>query len=319
MYYYYFADMESLRMSMREALENIFIILYDDGRWDCDEAEETKKMLAMFENPDKILSEVMSIKEIDTSSKKRLSLLNLSTQEKSSAMIENPEEWVAEIQEDVGEGLLSGFYDDSEEKKERFEKIKALARFVLKMAVYRFCRVHFPKILKKSGQDIELHVEQLENEMEEWEKQFWTVWVGHSVEVSFQKWESIFDMRSSLRYQYTRRKLEQGSREERDIWQDCIVRAFKDIDTVEEVKKLRRKYCEELTSTHIKSSSSNSKNYIGKKEIESIKKLTEIMEKQLKDELDNEDVNELKKHVSEWNEDIRKLTGILNQLPEIGQ
>ena len=316
--YYYYADMDSLRLNVKEALENIFLIL--NGEWDLYDEEETEKMLEMFENPDEILAEVMAIKEIDISSRSIVSLLDLTDEEKKTGILEEPEEWVADIKDDLENnvglfriiGISGNFYDRSEEKRERFEKIRALTRFVLKMAVYRFCTIHFPKLLKKSGKEIQLHIASLENRMEEWEKQFWTVWVGHAVEVDFYKGEDLCGKRRDLRFQYTRRKLVQGSHEERDIWEDCIVRAFKDIDTVEKVKNLRWSYCGE-NKIRIGKIDGNGD---GKKiaEIESMRKMLDMMEKQINGELTAEETDELKRHGSDWSKDMKSLAEMISKL-----
>lgn len=320
MYYYYFADMDSLRLNVKEALENIYLIL--NGEWDLDDEEETEKMLEMFENPDEILAEVMSIKEIDISSRSIVSLLNLTNEEKKTGILEEPEEWVADIKDELENasvlgGLITmgiygsdrggGFFNPYEEKKERFEKIRVLARFVLKMAVYRFCKMHFPKLLKKSGGEIQLHIAPLENRMEEWEKQFWTVWVSHAVEVDFFKGEDLCGKRRDLRFQYTRRKLVQGSREERDIWEDCIVKAFKDIDTVENVKEMRQN----CRGNKFDLENKNSKNIA---EIESMRKMLDMMEKQINGELTTEEACELKRHASEWSKDMKSLAEMISKL-----
>lgn len=128
-------------------------------------------MQKKFENPESILSEVMSIKEIDISSKRSLSMLDLSEEEKRQGILKNPEEWVADMKDEppCSPFRESGpnFFDDT-----TFEKIKVLAKFVLKMAVYRFCTMHFPKIMKSSQQYARIDIKPLENELEEWEKQF---------------------------------------------------------------------------------------------------------------------------------------------------
>ena len=274
--------------------------------------EETEKMLNMFENPEKTLSEVMSIKEIDVRSKKRLSLLSLTEEERQSAMLENPEELEADLEDEMDRfwGLKLNRYEQESEIK--FEKIKVLSRFVLKMAVYRFCTIHFPRILEKSGQCVELEVDSLENEMEEWEKQFWTVWVSYSVEVDFIACHSIADRRGDLRYQYSKRSLSlDDTRQVKDIWKHCIMGAFKDIDTVESVKKMRQDCIGEKQSER---KETNTKGYKGSAEIEAARKLIDMMEKQLKGELTDEDSVYLKKNVSEWNKSIRDLAEMLNGL-----
>ena len=143
MYYYYFADMESLRPKVREAMEDIFLIL--QGKWGFDEdEEETEKMLEMFKNPEDILSEIVSIKEIDVSSKRSLSILDLTEEEKRQGILENPEEWVADMK-DENRGIFTYWNSGPDfSAMETLEKIKVLAKFVLKMAVYRFCTMHFP-------------------------------------------------------------------------------------------------------------------------------------------------------------------------------
>lgn len=307
MYYYYFADMESLRPNVREVLEDIFLILND--KWDYSEIEETGKMLAMFENPKKILSEVMSIREINVNSKKVISLLNLTEEEKRLAMVERPEEWVTEmINEDEDPEFIR--YQYSLESDKRFEQIKILAIFILKIAVYRFCVIYFPKILRKSEQSIQLHIDILENEMYEWEKQFWTVWVSHGVEVHFYRRDSLADKRGALRREYSRRFLEQHSGEETHIWEYCIS-AFKDMDTVECVKKMRQN-C--IGEKQIKTGEDNDKNYVGCEELRHMKQLLDIFDKNIQGRLTTQDVIVLKENAENWNEDIKKLKKLVHAL-----
>lgn len=310
MYYYYFADMESLRMNVREALENIFIIL--NKKWNFEEKKETKKMLKMFENPESILSEVMSIKEIDISSKRSLSMLDLSEEEKRQGILKNPEEWVADMKDEPFCSLLrkSGpnFFDDT-----TFEKIKVLAKFVLKMAVYRFCTMHFPKIMKSFQQYARIDIEPLENELEEWEKQFWTVWVSHSVEVNIYVRDSIAQKRAALRNKYSNRelKLRKDSREEQDMWDYCILKAFKDIDTLENVKELRQNCIGEKLSGSKKENYSNDNESA---DILRMKHLLDILDRHRKGRLSEGDVTELKENSESWSKDIEALRKMIDGL-----
>ena len=308
MYYYYFADMESLRPKVREAMEDIFLIL--QGKWGFDEdEEETEKMLEMFKNPEDILSEIVSIKEIDVSSKRSLSILDLTEEEKRQGILENPEEWVADMK-DENRGIFTYWNSGPDfSAMETLEKIKVLAKFVLKMAVYRFCTMHFPKIANDFEQYEEVDIEPLENDLDEWEKQFWTAWVSHSVEEDFVGYYTIAKRRGELRRQYSRRTLKRDSREERDMWNDCIVRAFKDIDTVENVKKLR----EDCMAGKLPGKEKvNHPNYRESTDIQYMKHLLDMIDRHRRDELTSEDVKELKENSERWKNDLEKLAEMIH-------
>ena len=315
MYYYYFADMESLRPKVREVMEDFFLIL--QGKWVYDEdEEETKKMLEMFKNPEDILSEIVLIKEIDVSSKRSVAMLDLTEEEKLRGILENPEEWVADMKDESAHAgrIFSWMTGPDFSTAETLEKIKVLAKFVLKMAVYRFCTMHFPKIANNFEQYEEVDIEPLENDMDEWEKQFWTAWVSHSVEVDFVGYYTVAKRRGELRRQYSRRTLQRDSREERDMWNDCIVRAFKDIDTVENVKKLRE-HC--MAGKLPGKEKANHPNYKESADIQDMKRLLDMIDRHRRSELTSEDVKELKENSERWRNDLEKLAEMIRELEEV--
>lgn len=60
MFYYELVNMNNLRLEERTVVENIYLILNQE--WNYEEVEETKKMMEMFEDSEKILSRFMAIK-----------------------------------------------------------------------------------------------------------------------------------------------------------------------------------------------------------------------------------------------------------------
>lgn len=310
MKYYDIIDMKSLQMKERTVLENIYLILNQE--WLYQEEKETKQMVAMFEDSEKIIDKFMSMKEIDIKNKKTLEILDLTEEEKRTGMIEKPEEWIEEIS--VTEVIramnapeIDGMLGCSEEDYPiECEKVKILVKFVLKMAVYRFCTVHFPKIVEKSSGNRfinEKKIEVLKSELEEWERLFWK-----NTDICGVHGEDISSKRRKLISCYTYTGSWHG---DWYLW-DCIEGAYRDEGTFERVKKLRLNYREEDTFK-IDGLSSN-KNHKEIAEIENMRKLLDFMEKQLNGELTEEDSGKLKEYVAEWKIDIENLTKMIDKL-----
>lgn len=135
MAYYKYVDMNSLQSEDAVVLENICLLLNE--KWHYRKVEETKKMVEMFENSEEVIARFMSIKEIDVTNRKTLTFLTLTEDEKRLGMIEDPERWIVEINQQIS----SAYFNDTS-----MEKLKALAKFFLKIAVCHFCTVHFPKL-----------------------------------------------------------------------------------------------------------------------------------------------------------------------------
>ena len=177
----------------------------------------------------------MAIKELDVKNRKITALLNLSDEEKRLAMIEEPEKWIAELEE-KGEEVPADPMDGLKFDEAETEKIKALGVFVLKIAVYRFCTVHLPKITgsvdQKTGID-PMKAGMLENELEEWEKK---IWMDESPLVG--DMPNIFMKRKLLISCYSGRLWGYDSKH---VW-TCIKKAYKDDETFASVKALRLAY-----------------------------------------------------------------------------
>lgn len=292
MYYWNFINMKYVTSKVREAMEDIFLILNQE--WEYNETRETQKMLKMFQNSEEILEEVMAMQ---VSLDSRASWLKTDNSGKPDKVIDcpkNPEKILDELQ-NIGDRMFGPAWSE-----EGQEKIDILAVFVTKMAVYRFCKTHFPRILSSSSKEIdEEKIDLLENEMEKWEKQFWTVWVSHAVEVDFYCSDDLFSKRKLMRRCYELSK----DKNRYDKVFRCVERALEDEEIVKAVKEMQNGSF----------SFSENKDYNDLKEIHNMKHLLDIMERSIKGELTEQDKTELRGNVQDWSRDIEALTHMIKQ------
>ena len=60
--YYNFADLKRMSMSVREMIENIYLVV--NKKWNFEDERATKKMIETFKHPEEELAELMAIKEV---------------------------------------------------------------------------------------------------------------------------------------------------------------------------------------------------------------------------------------------------------------
>ncbi|RRK32251.1 hypothetical protein EBB54_13425 [Schaedlerella arabinosiphila] len=286
MAYYKYVEMNSLEPEEVIILENICMVV--SGEWHYEEVEETKKMMKMFENSEEVLAKIMSIKEIDIRRNRRV----LTKKEKRLGMIEAPEEWIAEIDNQRKSSHFMSYLDDTS-----VEMLKALAKFFLKIAVYHFCTVYWPKLArldKINEEDIKM----LQKELKHWEFCFW-------IHISFRgvNEPDIISERKVIKSEYDNtyysnsRSLFGSSSTVvlgwiQEAYEDC-----KEKNYYENTKKLRLKY--------------------NIAEIESMRNLLDIIEKHLCDDLTPQNIADFKANMQDWEKDIEKLSALFNNLPAL--
>lgn len=294
MYYYKFVEMNSLRLEEKIVIENIYLLLNQE--WNYEEVEETKKMVKMFKDSEEVIARIMPIKEIDV--KNSLSILPLTEEEKKLAMIENPEGWVAELPDS---SYADGFWMEFDVAYE--ERFKALAKFVLKVAVYRFCMVHFPKIVTQEMTIDKNRIIEIKKELKGWERRLWVEGLYQDLKLK----GNIDTKRKKLRSCYDVRVYTVGGFDGRN----CIMNAWKeDNDIFNIVKKLRQHYSEENVIREDKDES----NYQGIVEIENMRNLLDIMERHLENNLTPQDIADLKENVQDWEKNAEKLSEMIGNL-----
>lgn len=298
MYYYKFVEMNSLRLEEKIVIENIYLLL--NLEWNYEEVEETKKMVKMFKDSEEVIARIMPIKEIDV--KNSLSILPLTEEEKKLAMIENPEGWIAELPDSSYE--LDGFSMGFDVAYE--ERFKALAKFVLKVAVYRFCMVHFPKIVTQEMTIDKNRIKEIKKELQGWERRLWVEDRFH-LSQGLKLKGNIDTKRKKLRSYYDVRVYTVGDFDGRK----CIVDAWEeDNDIFNIIKKLRQHYSEEIVIREDKDES----NHQGIVEIENMRNLLDIMERHLCSNLTPQDITDLKENVQDWEKNAEKLSEMIGNL-----
>lgn len=292
MAYYEYVDMNSLQSEDAVVLENICLLLNE--KWHYRKVEETKKMVEMFEDSEEVIARFMSIKEIDVTNRKTLTFLTLTEDEKRLGMIEDPERWIVEIDKQE-KGSLSFFGSNDNSG----EMLKSLAKFFLKIAVYRFCTVHFPKLIRQDKTIDKKRVKTLQKELEHWEFCFW-------IDSSVSDRERLISNYDAQLYGF----LDMRTR----IVRSWIKEAYKDSKDkayYENAKKLRLRYMEE-NRTAKEDDSSDRKSI----EIESMRSLLDIMERHLSNNLTPQDITDLKENIQNWEKGIEKLSGMINKLSD---
>lgn len=299
MAYYQYIDMNSLQSEEAIVLENIYLIL--NNRWNYGEVEETKKMVKMFEDSEEVIARCMSIEEIDIRNRMALTFLPLSEKEKRLGMIENPEKWIAEIDEQKSSSWGTLNYTSE-------EMVKALAKFFLKIAVYRFCTVYWPKLACQNMTIDEKRIKTLRDELEHWEFCFWIDPLGivRAKQDMFAKRKQLLSFYAEMTY---------GGFDGGSIVEGWIDKAYKDCkDKViyENAKKLRLKYTEE--NGVIKRKDERGDRKIS--EIENMRKMLDIMERHLCNNLTPQDIADLRENMQSWEKNIEKLSEMINNLSD---
>ncbi len=289
MAYYEYVEMNSLEPEEVIILENICMVV--SGEWHYEEVEETKKMMKMFENSEEVLAKIMSIKEIDVSNRRTLDFSLLSEEEKRLGMIEEPEKWIAE------KSIFEGMYE-------------ALAKFFLKIAVYQFCTVYWPKLAcldKINKEDIKT----LQKELKHWEFCFWMrshIIRGRQPDIISER--ELYKLDCTITWDHIRTRIDSLKavwRWIKETYEEC-----KDKIYYEKAKKLRLKYIEENGTA--KRDDRSSKKIA---EIESMRNLLDIIEKHLCDNLTPQNIADFKANMKDWEKDIEKLSALFNNLPAL--
>lgn len=298
MYYWDFGNLKYNSFKAQEIIEDIFLLLRKE--WNLNERKTTKKMMELFENYEETMREIISMK-IAFDDEKSIWREELGTPTKELNSPQNPEELFDEVRCKFRKHIL-GLGASSDIKKGK-EEVDSLALFVTQMAVYKFCTLYFPQILNSTKQGIEKKkIDGLKNQLTVWEKHFWRVWEGDhgEVRVTFNEYQDMFKKREMLKtnYYYT------YNRQYSEIY-ECIERAFEeDMETVEEVKRLQSHYL--LGDSQCDSSTSV-------KEIQNMRHLLDIMERDVKGELTAQDKADLKDKAQEWTQDIERLICMLKE------
>lgn len=181
---------------------------------------------------------------------------------------QQPEQWLADI-------LTTVEYED----KDRL--------LLFQMAVYRVCMVHMPAFLKSYKEnDNNNNSFCLDNHLKSWEKNFWrTMMNGFTI----MRGQSLIK-KGDTYYQRI---------------EDTINLAFKDIDIIENVKRLLKQYEPFVYKTK------RLNEMIGKDqmqvEVESLKSVINILEKNLQGNLTVTDFMKLEISIEEWNKGLKNL------------
>lgn len=304
MYYWDLGNIKHASLKAQEIIEDIFLIV--NGEWDFTEKKATQKMMNLFKDKDGVIREIMEMKLAVDPPQSIDDLIRLmaplSTKEtaKPDKIIDipkQPEELFAEVQHKYGHHIGKRMENGKEE-------MDTLAVFVTQMAVYKFCEFHLPYLLSLADvEDLRAYRSEWEDyqkeEMEEWERLVWTVWVSHSIEVRFSEYEDMFSKKKKLKDKYAN----DYNRDYTEVYA-CIARAFEDGETVQAVKEMQNQYSGDVTYDSCKDSI---------KEIQSMRHLLDIMERSIKGGLTEQDKAEVKDKAEEWGRDIETLTKMLNK------
>lgn len=298
MYYWDFGRIKHESLKVQDILEDIFLVT--NKEWDFEEEKATKKMMNLFDDKDSVLREIMAMKlAVDPawSFEHYFENKEILKPDKILDIPQQPEKLFAEVQHKYGTSVKRRMEKGKEE-------IDTLAVFVTKMAVYKFCEFHLPSLLSFAdievlGDYLDEWEEYLEDEMEEWEKQFWSVRGFNHIEIQLNQYDDMFGKKEDLKRNYSY----DYDRDYTKVYA-CIARAFDDEETVQAVKKMQNQYSGDATYDPCKDSI---------KEIQSMRHLLDIMERSIKSELTEQDKAEVKDKAEEWSRDIETLIEMLNK------
>lgn len=299
MYYWHFVNFKNVPALVREATEDIYLMVNDE--WDYEDIKATEKMKKIFDNSEELLQEVMAMKA--TIGKRELESLN--EPEKSLRIAENNK---ANRDKIMICGELDETILESKEFLDDMENLSQLGTFVLKMALYHFCKVVFPKVKNKIKNRIIFN-----DNMEEWEKFFWKSGL-HELAIPNKGIGSLdlFKRRKHLRDEYyecfTCSGIEKGFLSSWGFEKcfECIQRAFEEAPEIVEAVK-------ELQESHLINNGLNlEKTQI--KEIQDMRHLLDIMERNIEGRLTEQDKADLRNKTQEWSGDIERLIHMLAEV-----
>lgn len=240
---------------------------------------------------------------------------------------------VREAVEDI-QMIMTNHWDDNERmESERmlklFENSDALLADVmslnrkndktvllLQMAVYRFCTVHFKEILGRiengevDGWNFIVNRE-IENKLKDWEVEFWSSRDNTGLIFGvFSFHFCISEIRRNLRNQPLKPTTELGYYR----IEEAIKSALEDEETIKKVEELREKYAPFVLKSE-KMNTAVTEKVVGELDaIQNIKKIAEIMERNLQGKLTPGDALELEKSIPEWNQNMQKLESIFSEM-----
>ena len=203
-------------------------------------------------------------------------------------MIEDPEKWIEDLNLKKEEQRSSILFYWCDHDDTSVEMLKALNKFFLKIVVYRFCTVHFPKLIRQDKTIDKKRIKTLQKELEHWEFCFWI--------------DPLVSDREGLISNYDDGSYGQS-------WMEEVYKDSKDKVYYENAKKLRLKYIEE-SGTAKEDESSDRKSI----EIESMRNLLDIMERHLSNNLTPQDITDLKENVQDWEKNAEKLSEMIGNL-----
>lgn len=323
MYYWDFVNFKNVPSLVREAAEDIYLLSRNE--WDYMDTKATEKMKQIFEKPEELLQQVMSMKamigdkEIENAEEPEELLRRVENKKRIIKNIVKEKMWSPvdkigpEIDVEAAREVM-----ESKEFKENTENIISLSMFVFQMALYRFCKVDFPKVSR------DLNTANLEEVMEDWEELFWTTkWKDYNIysdnryiDLDYKDldYEDLFSKRKRMRDLYYACFTEEGIgkgfwcgfQDGYDKSVECLQRVLEDEETVRAVKEMQQSMF----------SYSNSKEENGLKEIRNMKHLLDIMERNIKGELTLQDKAELSGNAHDWSTDIESLIHMIKDLPK---
>lgn len=295
-YYYNFTDFRRMPANVREMIENIYLVV--NKKWNYADKKATEKMMKTFENPDNVLADLMAIMEVvatETCGEKNIQRIP-----------ENPEKILYEVVDEVSGydfGWVTGRRED-----ELIGKLVALATFVLKMAIYRFLVIYFPK-LKESPHMTEISKDKIsliKDDMEDWEKEFWEYEGTDYCDIV------LSEKRKRLKEKYKFSLSWTFEHSDCEIMQDCIERAFMDNETVDIVKELQKNPKQIFQSLNDSQGNLAEENNV-MVEIRNMKQLLDIMEREIQGKQTEQDSILLRENAERWGKDIQKLLQMLDK------
>lgn len=312
MYYWDFVNMQQAPSIVREAAEDIYLMA--NGEWDYKDIKSTEKMKKIFAEPEELLQKLMDMKPVIGERK----LENTAEPEKLMRAVENQKKA-------VGNDIMWACCDEDEKiwnkmsNEQNTESIAILGLFTLKMVIYKFCMFDFSEIsnrLDEKGVD----ATKVTNTMEEWEKYFWTTSkiIPKEFWSSLPAWDNdatIFAKKKKIRDSYYECFTAKGAKrgffntpmgDDYEAHVEALQMAFEDEETVQAVKELQ------YGGFPNSSQSTNKGGSI--KEIQNMRHLLDIMERNLEGRLTEQDKADLKSKAQEWSGDIEKLIHMIAEV-----
>ena len=220
--------------------------------------------------------------------------------------------------------LITFFEEQNQEKlfadtftieEEKLEKIPVM---VFKIALYRFYKEHLPKIMEtltesdwKNGEKLWNSFSLLVNvKLEKWEKPFWLLASGQTLRggvysgINFVKIPELYGG--------------EEKKEEQETIKEITELAMKHKDAIEEITRLQQKYmpylkrAENLNCAAMQCSEEQRKSHADA--IQNVRNMLDVLEINLEGGLDAGDIMEVEKIIPEIKEQVKELTGTINNM-----